>query len=70
MTSSKIFKRRDFLWDKNTLEWKIRSLGSELERKHNVAKRKDLNQKLKLLEICVKLWRFGEETYVTKRITD
>ena len=43
MMSSKIFKRRDFLWDKNTLEWKIRSLGRCVNRM--LLKRKDWNQK-------------------------
>ena len=36
MTSSKFFKKGDFLWDK--ICWKIRSLGPGLVRKQDVAK--------------------------------
>ena len=56
MTPSKIFKRRDFLWDKNILEWKIRSLEPGLERKQDfaIAKEEGLEPKVYVFKICVK----------------
>ena len=50
MTSSKFFKRRDVLWDKNILEWKIRSLGPGLARKQDVAKGGGLKPKVNVFE--------------------
>ena len=38
MMSSETFKGEDFIWDKNILQWKIRSLEPGLVRKLDVAK--------------------------------
>ena len=46
MTSTEIFKKREIFWDKNILEWKIRSLRSGLVRKKDVAKRGGLEPKV------------------------
>ena len=70
MTSSQILKNRDFLWDKNTLEWKIRSLWPKLVRKQNLAKGGRLEPKVNVFKIVVKLWRRDEQTNVTQTITD
>ena len=56
MTSSEIFKWRDFLWDKNVLERKIKSLGPGLVRKHKIAKRGGLEPKVNVFKICVKFY--------------
>ena len=66
MTPSEIFKSRDFLWDKNTVEWKIRSLGPWLVLQQDVAQVRGLEPKVNVFEICVKLWGRGEETNATQ----
>ena len=58
-TSSKIFKRSDFLWDKNISESKIRSLGPGLVRKQDVAKGGRLDPKVNVFKICVKFCSGG-----------
>ena len=58
----KLSKGEIFLCDKNTLEWKIRSLGVRLVRKHDVAEEGRLEPKVNVLKICFELWRRGEET--------
>ena len=65
MTSLKIFKRRDFLWDKNTIKWKTKSMWLGLVRKQDVAKAGRIKPKINVFKICVKLWRHGEETNVS-----
>ena len=70
MTSSQILKNGDFLWDKNTLEWKIGSLWPRLVRKQDLAKGGRLEPKVNVFKIGVKLWRRDEQTYVTQTITD
>ena len=45
-------------------------LGLGLVRKQDVAKGGELEPKVNVLKICLKLWRRGEETNVTKCITD
>ena len=65
----KLFKR-DFYTEKNTLEWKITSLGLQLVHKQDVAKGERLEPKANVFKICVKLWRHCEETNVTKHVTD
>ena len=59
MTSSEIFTRRDFLWDKDILEWKIRSLGFRLVRKQDVAKGGGLEPKVYLFKVSVKFYCGG-----------
>ena len=59
MTSLEIFKRRDFLWDKNILEWKIRNVGLDLVRKQDVAKGGELEPKTNVFKICVKFYCGG-----------
>ena len=54
MTSSEIFKRRDFLWNKNILEWKIRSLGTGLARKQDVAKGVGVKPKVNVFKSVLK----------------
>ena len=44
--SSKFLKRRDFLWDKNTTECKIRSLGLVFLRKQNFVEGEGLKPNL------------------------
>ena len=56
MTSSEIFTRRDILWDKDILEWKIRSLGFGLVRKQDVAKGGGLEPKVYLFKVSVKFY--------------
>ena len=46
MSSSKFFKNKDFLWDKNTVEWIMRSRGLGWHVTWILLKRKDLNIKL------------------------
>ena len=58
-TSSEIFRRRDFLWNKNILEWKIRSLGPGLVRKQDVAKGGGLEPKVNVFKIGVKFYCGG-----------
>ena len=56
LTLSHIFEKKDFLWDKDTVEWRIRSRGlHELTSNLDFAKGKDLNQKLKIFQNCLKL---------------
>ena len=59
MTLSEIFKKRDILWDKSILEWKIRSLGPALVLKQDVAKGGGLKPKVNVFKICVKIYRGG-----------
>ena len=42
----KFFQKEEFFWDKNTLEWKIRSVGLGLMRQQDVAKRGGLEPKV------------------------
>ena len=66
MTSPEIFKKRDFLWDKNIIEWKIRSLGPGLLCKQTLAIGGGLKPKVNVFKMCyILLWRRGEEAIVT-----
>ena len=56
MTSSKNFKRRGCLWDKNILESKIRSLGPGLVRRQDVVQDGELERKVNVFKICVKFY--------------
>ena len=45
------FLKKEFLWDRNILEWKIRSLGPGLVRKQDVCKRVGLELKVNVFKI-------------------
>ena len=64
-------KSRDFLWDRNTLKWKIRNLGPyRLVGKQDVAEEGGLEPKVNVFKIGIKSWRCGEETDAIQTITD
>ena len=48
MTSSEIFEKRDFLWDKDTAKWRIRSRDLVWHVTRILLKGEDLNQTLKI----------------------
>ena len=64
------FQMEGLFWDKNTLEWMVRSLGLRFVLKQDVAEGRGFEPKVNVFEICVKLWRRGEKTNATHAITD
>ena len=67
ITSSEIFEKRDFLWDK---EWKIKSWRSDLARNQDLLKGKDQNCKLKSFTYISKLGDVVSKLVQFKRVTD
>ena len=55
MTSSKFFEKRDFLRDKDTVEWRIRSRGLSWHVTWVLLNKKDKNLKLKRFQKLAKL---------------
>ena len=60
MTSSETFKRGDFLWDKNILEWKLRNLiGAWVNALTGCCYRGELEPRTNVFKICVKFYCGG-----------
>ena len=69
MTSSKIFEKRDFLWDKATVEWRIRIRDLDWHVTWILLKGENLKQKLKRFQKLSKLEEVVSKLVQTKRIT-
>ena len=55
MTTSNFFEKKDFLWDKDIIEWRIRSWGLGWYGTWSLLKDEALNQKLKRFSKLSKL---------------
>ena len=65
MSLSNFFEKRDFLWDKDTLEWKTRNSGPVLACNLDFAKEKGLEPKVKISKI-VKIRKRGVHISLTQ----
>ena len=66
ITLSKFFEKRDFLWDKDIVKWRIRSRGLGWHVIWILLKENDLNQKLKKISKIVQVGRRGEQACLTQ----
>ena len=64
MTSSKIFEKKEFLWDKDIAKWRIRSRGLSWHGSWILPMGKDLTTSKKISKI-VQIGRRGEQTRLT-----
>ena len=70
MTSTQFLEKRNFLWDKNTAEWRIRNRGLGWHATWILLKTNDLNQKLKRFSQLFKLGDDVKKLVQPKLITN